>query len=483
MKHCKTIPQFGLLLILFGFQSILADAANPDFANPSASTTCQIDPDLVIVRVTDASCPGSNDGSIMVDVTGSAPFNICISAGCEMNDDAQTQVLKTQTATYINLLPGKYLISVTDANGCIYYECFEVAEPEPLSYFFNYEPIYCSGHSTEVLVAGIGGTPPYLLVDHNGSELARFNHEALITGVWAGTHSWYLHDSKACTPAQIDFSLIEPTPVIASLLLIEHGLCFGHESGSVKFSVKGGAPPYVFNLGDYQEGVLTVENLSAGHHTLKVGDSKNCGPGEITFEIEEPKELEITVVEINSATSDDNTGKVKMEIKGGTAPFYVSMNDECEPDEGAKQYLYYEEQEIVFNGLDPGWKNINVTDQNGCMVTKCIVIDIQNLQIELSETLPGMNESGTNSKIAVHIYPNPFSENAYVEFVIPETRNVTLEVFSISGLRIATLFEGHINAFEKQRFNLSAESLPNGIYFCKLTIENKVITKRIILTR
>lgn len=472
-----------MLFILYSFQSLMANSATgPALVEPSL-TSCQIDPDMIIVTVTNVSCPESNDGSILVEINGSGQFNICITDGCEMDDDAQSEVLKSQTATYINLSPGNYLISVTDANGCSWYDCFEVGEPEPVNYTFGFEPIYCFGHTTEVSVAGTGGTPPYILVDHNGSELAWFNHETVVTGVGAGSHTWFLYDSKGCTPAQIEFSLTEPVPVIANLLSLEHGLCFGHESGVAQFSVSGGAPPYVFNMGNYQDGILTVENLPAGNHTLMVNDSKNCGPGEITFEIEEPEEINITIVEINHATMGGNPGQLKLEIYGGIAPYYVSLSDGCEPDNTAEQFIFYEGQEIIFNGLEPGWKNITVSDQNDCKVSECVQINTQHLQRESPETLNTGDEFGTERKLDVQVYPNPFRENTHIEFILPETRYVTLEVFSISGLRVATLFEGRADAFETQKFMLSAESLPNGIYLCKLTIENKVITKRIILTR
>ena len=483
MKHCKTIALIWLLFILFNFQNLMANAAiGPDFVEPAVLTSCQIDPDLIIVTVTDVSCPGSNDGSIMLEVNGSGTFNICITNGCEIDEDAPSQGLKTQTATYINLSPGNYLVSVTDANGCSWHQCFEVGEPEPISHYFDYEPIYCFGHTTEVSVGGTGGTPPYKLVDHNGSELAWFNHETVVTDVAAGDHTWFLHDSKGCTPAQIDFSLTEPIPVIATLLSLEHGICFGHESGGAQFSVSGGAPPYLYNMGDYQDGLLTVENLPASNHTLMVSDSKNCGPGEITFEIEEPEEIIITITEIIPSSFNDNNGQLIIEVNGGFAPYLINLNDSCETDDNAETSLFNEGQEIIFNELEPGWKNISITDQNGCMVSECVEINTP-LRGESLETLNTTKEFSTDMKATVHVYPNPFRENAHVEFVIPEPRYVTLEIFNITGLRVATLFEGRVGADETQRLNLSAESLPNGIYICKLTIENKVITKRIILTR
>ncbi|MBW6479120.1 MAG: T9SS type A sorting domain-containing protein [Bacteroidales bacterium] len=438
---------------------------------------------MILVTVTEVSCPGNNDGSIMVEINGSGQFNICITAGCEMDDDTPSQVLKAQTATYINLSPGNYLISITDANGCSWYDCFEVGEPEPVNYTFDYEPIYCFGHTTEVTVEGTGGTPPYVLVDHNGSELAWFDHETTVTGVTAGMHSWYLYDSMGCTPAQIEFTLTEPVPVIATLLSLEHGLCFGHESGRAEFSVSGGASPYFFNMGHYQDGILTIENLPAGNHNLIVTDSKNCGPGEVTFEIEEPEEIIITTTEVSPSLAGGNNGQIILDITGGIQPYYVSLNNGCEPDDTAETFIFYEGQEIRFNGLNPGWKIITVSDQNGCLSSECIEINTQHFERKPSEILNVTDEFNPGSKPDVKIYPNPFRNNANIEFTLQESCYAVLEVFNISGLRVAALFEGRVGAYESQKFNLSSELLPDGIYIIKLTTENKSVTKRIIVSR
>jgi hypothetical protein len=482
MNYCKVISVVGLLIMFLSFQKTMAETAIYfDITDTSASAPCPIDPDHIQVTITDVSCPGSNDGIIVVEINSTDLYNINLSVGCEVNNDEATQVLRTPTATYSNLPSGNYLISITDTNGCSYSECFEVGEPEPVQYHFDFEPVYCFGHTTEVTLGGTGGTPPYVLIDHNGSELAWFNHETVVTGVTAGTHNWFLYDSMGCAPAQINFTITEPVPVIATLLSLEHGLCFGHESGSAQFSVSGGVSPYSFNMGDYEDGILTVENLPAGNHTLTVSDSKNCGPGEITFEIEEPEEIIISVTEVSPALSGGNNGQIILEIYGGIQPYYVTLNEGCEPDNTTEPTIFYEGQEIIFTGLSPGWKNITVMDQNGCLVWECVEINTQHFHKKLSELLNAADEF--DSEIDVKIYPNPFRNNAFIEFVLPESHYITLEVFNISGLRVATLFEGRVNAFEEQKFNLSGESLPTGIYICKLTIENKVVTHRIILSR
>jgi hypothetical protein len=484
MNFRKVIPVVGLLIIFLSFQKIMAETSIYNgIENLSASIPCEIDPDHIQVTVTPVSCPENNDGIIVVEINGAGFYNINLTAGCEVSNDAESQVLRMPTATYSNLPSGNYLISITDINGCLYSECFEVGEPAPVNYYIDYEPVYCFGHTTEVTVGGTGGSPPYLLVDQNGAELAWFDNETIVTGVTAGMHSWFLFDSMGCTPAQIEFTITEPVPIIATLLSIEHVMCFGHESGRAQFSVSGGASPYFFNMGQFQDSILTIENLPAGNHNLMVTDSKNCGPGEITFEIEEPEEIIITITEVSPSLVNGNNGQIVLEITGGTQPYFVSLSNGCEPDDTAETFIFYEGQEIIFSGLDPGWKNITVSDQNGCLASECIEVNSQHFQRKPSEILNVADEFVPGSKPDIKIYPNPFRSNTNIEFVLPESCYVTLEVFNISGLRVATLFEGQVGAYETQKFNLSVGTLPDGIYIVKLTSENKSVTRKIIVSR
>jgi len=81
-------------------------------------------------------------------------------------------------------------------------------------------------------------------------------------------------------------------------------------------------------------------------------------------------------------------------------------------------------------------------------------------------------------------YPNPFNPSTRVNFSLPTASNVTLEVFDISGQKVATVISGYLTAgyhtaeIDAQKFGLSS-----GIYLYKLSAGQFTSTKKMILMK
>jgi hypothetical protein len=64
-------------------------------------------------------------------------------------------------------------------------------------------------------------------------------------------------------------------------------------------------------------------------------------------------------------------------------------------------------------------------------------------------------------------YPNPFNPQTTIEFIVPATGAVTLEVFDARGAKVATLVDG-VKAKGKYAFTYNAQGLASGVYFYRL---------------
>ncbi|MCU0645193.1 MAG: T9SS type A sorting domain-containing protein, partial [bacterium] len=77
-------------------------------------------------------------------------------------------------------------------------------------------------------------------------------------------------------------------------------------------------------------------------------------------------------------------------------------------------------------------------------------------------------------------YPNPFNPTTTIEFAIPKSAFVTLNIFNLLGEEIATLVaEQRTTGIHK--FNWDARGLASGVYLYRLEAGKFVQVKKLIL--
>jgi hypothetical protein len=79
-------------------------------------------------------------------------------------------------------------------------------------------------------------------------------------------------------------------------------------------------------------------------------------------------------------------------------------------------------------------------------------------------------------------YPNPFNPTTNISFALVKESNLKLEVFNILGEHVATLVQERRSAGQYS-VTFNAVSLSSGIYLCKMTTDNFVDTKKMILMK
>jgi hypothetical protein len=79
-------------------------------------------------------------------------------------------------------------------------------------------------------------------------------------------------------------------------------------------------------------------------------------------------------------------------------------------------------------------------------------------------------------------YPNPFNASTVIEYQLPVTSSVKLEVYNLLGNKVATLIDGQQQAGYKS-VTWDASEVSSGIYFYKLTAGDYTETKRMILVK
>jgi len=82
----------------------------------------------------------------------------------------------------------------------------------------------------------------------------------------------------------------------------------------------------------------------------------------------------------------------------------------------------------------------------------------------------------TVNEVQIKAYPNPFSDKVNFQFVSPINGKATLEIYNISGQRIALLFSGIVDAgIPKTVQYTKGRTVASTTLVYKLTIGDKVI--------
>lgn len=91
--------------------------------------------------------------------------------------------------------------------------------------------------------------------------------------------------------------------------------------------------------------------------------------------------------------------------------------------------------------------------------------------------------NASENELTINAYPNPFSSNLNIEFTLPEDSRAKLEIFNLSGQRIATLFEGDVNAGEPQLFEFNPATSCHCMFIYRLQTEQGSYYGKAVMVR
>jgi hypothetical protein len=115
------------------------------------------------------------------------------------------------------------------------------------------------------------------------------------------------------------------------------------------------------------------------------------------------------------------------------------------------------------------------TVQNGDLASGC--------GISAVATLVAEHDDEVASELKLQIMPNPTEGLSYATFSSSIDQNATLELYDMSGRRVALLFSGTMSANEEYRAEFDGSHLPNGVYIYRYTSGNHVEMEKLIIAR
>ncbi|MFH2095556.1 MAG: LamG-like jellyroll fold domain-containing protein, partial [Bacteroidota bacterium] len=309
--------------------------------------------------VEDISCFGVCDGSVSLTTTGG-------NGGYSYNWTGPSGYNSTDEDIF-DLCSGTYNLTITDQYGCTANFPFILSEPPQINIISTgHMDVTCYGACNgDMSITASGGTPPLMYNFGSGWQSASYD-----STVCAGTYTLSVRDSNLCTVSAGNLTIDQP-PALNVTLNIVHAGC-GQEDGSATAIVSGGTSPYHY-LWSNGDTLVTADTLSAGTYSLQVTDDEGCIKL-VYFTINNTSGPVITVNNVTNVSCYGlSNGAIQTTISGGMPPYVINWSNGDATDD--------------ITGLLAGTYEIEVTDDNGCLITQSITVTQPNpIQITISIT-------------------------------------------------------------------------------------------------
>ena len=140
--------------------------------------------------------------------------------------------------------------------------------------------------------------------------------------------------------------------------------------------------------------------------------------------------------------------------------------------------MHYNEGTIVIFSMDgSSLESSTLFEYTGNMTIESIIVsDIEGNAIPASSII-------VPSKYALEsAYPNPFNPVTTLNFSLPESQEVMLQVYNLQGRVIETLVNSNIEAgYHSVQWN--ADNYSSGMYFVKMVAGEYIDTQKLMLVK
>jgi carboxyl-terminal processing protease len=113
-----------------------------------------------------------------------------------------------------------------------------------------------------------------------------------------------------------------------------------------------------------------------------------------------------------------------------------------------------------------------------------------NYAIDYLDGLTSVNDTPSRLPETVQLYanyPNPFNPQTTISYYLPKSMNVELTIYNIKGQEITTLVKGHreagYNTIPWNSIDSQGRNVGSGVYFYKITADNYIDVRKMVLVR
>ena len=263
----------------------------------------------------------------------------------------------------------------------------------------------------------------------------------------------------------------EQVQVVASLVYPGHGADLSFSNDGMLLAASGDYHVRLWDVSEWTgEGTIATVEEDDDEPSVEPQAWLTPDPSEVQFSADDPAwktftvhtSLDSVLVHANPSGSDP-----AIEVEGGARP-------------PTREYCPAEGNDRPRRGRQNGW-NLHV---KVCQAgqTKILLKDYDTgavlqqyeINVEASATLATTRLNPS--------YPNPFNSETILSYTLPTASDIRLEVFTLSGQRVAVLHEG-FQAAGYHTIAMDASALASGVYLYRLTTPEGRFTQKFTLLR
>ena len=449
--------------LLAGTYTAVVTDAHGCTTNVSATVT---QPALLVATATptNVSCFSGNNGSVTATVTGgTAPYTILWSTG-------------GTAFTVNNLLSGTYTALITSANGCTANVSATVTQPATaLAITMSQTPITTNGGYGTATATVTGGTAPY-------------------------TYSWDSTPIQTTQTAslQVGWYIATVTDANGCIITGEVALLFGNCRG-FKTVTKGG---YGANCDEDNANCYLNDNFATSFpNGILVGSGTRYLKFTTAQAIRDfllsnatPRVLNPgTILNPSSSVYDNGLASQVVTTRLNIA---FGKNADFSATDVSLADLYINAG--IFEGMKVSQLLAIANTILGNGSSKYTMTDVNNALIAINSNYENgtdmnflrctggssiVNPVSETELLTYIVYPNPVRDNAIVEYTLRNDSSVSIKLYNVNGQLINAVFDGNAEAGQKNTVKFNADGMKSGVYFLKLTTNNNVVTKSVIISQ
>jgi gliding motility-associated-like protein len=356
--------------------------------------------------VSDVRCFGGSDGRL--DIEGRTDGNPIGPYGFLL-EDAQNNIIvgginRGTSYTSPNLVAGTYFFTLSDNDGCIYMDTFEVNQPPPLT---------ATLIDSESIESCNPGNDAYFEVNATGGNGAPYVYDwfdvgiigARASGLSVGSHSVEVSDANGC----LDTLTFNVTPAIPPTITGFDSVsvnCTGAADGSLTVLFTPGSSPVSGFIWSNGSNGATASNLTAGDYCVTITDEKGCEAIECARLGLPSGSLRVDSIVTDAPACFGDQGTIRIFASGGQRPYTYSWST-------GEVFV----DRPVFAGVDAGTYYVTITDDGNCgeVIDTVILNQPLEIQLELLATQAAFcpDDSSCTGRAGISIEGGPNGASGY----------------------------------------------------------------------